>query len=176
MADAAETHAGFAAGCPGDRRQHYLRLDIALAAGRGDREGGLALFEELLTTPMLYDAASTINSVFVLVEDLLSLGVTPAEVRSRVFDGWLAEHPSNATFAAHADGLLALAAGDHERAAAALSAVLVEPDPCLAKPGHRIAAHGAGRGVARGRRPGRGARGHPPGDRRRPGPLARRPS
>ncbi|MET0460832.1 MAG: LuxR C-terminal-related transcriptional regulator [Ilumatobacteraceae bacterium] len=134
LADAAEMHAGFAAGCPGDRRQHYLRLDIALAAGRGDREAGLALYEELLTSPMLYDAASTINNVFVLVEDLLTLGVTPAEVRSRVFDGWLAEHPSNATLRAHADGLLELAAGDHSAAAAALSAVLVEPDPCLAKP------------------------------------------
>ena len=62
---------------------------------------------------MLYDAASTINSVIVLVEDLLALGVAPAEVRSRVFDGWLAEHPSNAAFAAHTDGLLELADGDH---------------------------------------------------------------
>ena len=94
LADAAEAHANFAACCPGNKRQHYLRLDISLAAGRGDREVGRRLFEELVASPMLYDAASTLNSVVVLVEDLLALGVGPDEVRARLIDGWLAEHPS----------------------------------------------------------------------------------
>ena len=39
-----------------------------------------------------------------------------------------------AAFRAHADGLLALAEGDYDGAVAALSAVLAEPDPCLATP------------------------------------------
>ena len=53
--------------------------------------------------------------MIVLVEDLLTLGVAPAEVRSGLFDGWLADAPSIAAFRAHADGLLALAEGDYDR-------------------------------------------------------------
>lgn len=134
LADAAEAHAGFDECCPGNKRQHYLRLDISLAAARGDRDGGRRLFEELVVTPMLYDVASTLNNVIVLIEDLLTLGITPDEVRSRVLDDWLAGHPSAATFRAHTDGLLVLAAGEHVRAASALAAVLAQPDPRLAKP------------------------------------------
>ena len=37
-------------------------------------------------------------------------------------------------FRAHTDGLLRRAAGDHDGAVTALSAVLAAPDPCLAKP------------------------------------------
>jgi DNA-binding CsgD family transcriptional regulator len=134
MADAAELYSGFLASCPSSKRQHYVRLDIALAAARGDRELGAQLFAELLATPPLLDTASLLNNVVVFIENLLTLGITPDEIRRRVFDGWLGTHPSNAAIRAHGEGLLLLAAGQHERAAATLGPVLATPDPCLATP------------------------------------------
>ncbi len=134
MADAAELYSGFLASCPSSKRQHYVRLDISLAAARGDRERGTQLFEELLATPPLLDTASLLNNVVLLVENLLTLGISPDEIRRRVFDGWLGTHPSNAAIRAHGEGLLLLAVGQHERAAATLGPVLATPDPCLATP------------------------------------------
>ena len=134
LVDAAEAHAGFAWCCPSTRRQHYLRLDIAVAASRGDREGGAELLDQLIRTPQLNDAAATLNSVIVLVEDLLTLGTPTPDIRTKILDRWLGSHPSNEVYRAHLEGLLLLADGDHEGAAAALAAVLDDPDPCLAKP------------------------------------------
>ena len=135
LADAAETHAGFVAGCPTATAASTTCASTSRSPpGAATGRRGLALYEELLTMPMLYDAASTINSVFVLVEDLLGLGRRPAEVRSRVFDGWLAEHPSNATFRPTPMGCWrwprASTSGPRRRC----RRCSWSPDPCLAKP------------------------------------------
>ncbi len=134
LADAVEGHASFAAACPSGKRQHFLRLDVALAAASADRQRGASLFEELVSGPPLYDAASTLNSLIGLIEHLLVLGVSTEDVRTRVFDGWLRDHPSVELFRTHGDGLLLLADGNYEGAAVALELVLAQPDPCLAKP------------------------------------------
>ena len=48
--------------CPGDKRQHYLRLDIALAAARGDRDGGRRTVRGAASpSPPLHDTASTLE-------------------------------------------------------------------------------------------------------------------
>jgi DNA-binding NarL/FixJ family response regulator len=70
----------------------------------------------------------------VLVENLLTLGLAPGEIRSGLVEGWLGAHPSADAIRAHAEGILALAENEHAAAAAALGAVLVTPDPCLARP------------------------------------------
>ncbi len=132
--DASEAHAEFRAACSDEKRQHFHRLAIALAAARGERAAGDRLFEGLLQLPRLRDTAVTLNVTVGLVEDLLTLGIAPAEIRARLLDGWLAEHPSSAAIRAHGEGLLARAEGDDAGAARALGAVLVSPDPCLAKP------------------------------------------
>ena len=117
------------------KRQHYLRLDIALAAARGDRELGARLFEELLAAPPLLDTATLLNHVVVLVENLLTLGIAPDEIRAACFDGWLAEHPSSAAIRAHAEGLLlARRRSTTPPPRRRWTAVLADPDPCLAKP------------------------------------------
>jgi DNA-binding NarL/FixJ family response regulator len=134
MADAAEVHAGFVASCPSSKRYHYLRLDLSLAAARGDHDLGDRLLEELLASPPLLDTASLLNHVVVLVENVLTLGVAPDAIRARLFDGWLSTHPSNAAIRAHGEGLLLLASDEDAAAADALGAVLADPDPCLAKP------------------------------------------
>ena len=134
LSDAAETYSGFVDSCPSSKRSHYLRLDVALAAARDDRELGARLLEELLASPPLLDTASLLNHVVALVEHLLTLGTTPDAVRARVIEGWLGTHPSNAAIRAHTEGLLLLARGDHDGAAEALGAVLAACDPCLAKP------------------------------------------
>jgi DNA-binding CsgD family transcriptional regulator len=134
ISDAAEAHALFINTCPSHKRTHYRRLDIAIAAARGDRDAAQRLLGELVAGDRLLDTAAVLNNVVVLVENLLTLGITPAEVRTRVLDGWLGDHPSAAVIKSHAAGLLALAEDDHAAAAVALGAVLAEPDPCLAKP------------------------------------------
>lgn len=134
LADAAEAHAGLEQCCPTSFRWHYLRLDLAVAAARGDRPAVAALFDALVASPLLGDTASTLNSVVGLVEHLLASGVAPSVVRARLLDGWLAEHPSIDAFRTHADGLLRLEEGDHDGAARALAAVLDEPDARLARP------------------------------------------
>ena len=134
LADAADALAGLLLCCEEDKRQHYLRLDIGLAAARGDRDGALELLESLVALPALHDTASALDHVVMLVEDLVTLGVPTSVIRSKVLDEWLGEHPSASTFRAHADGLLKLAEHDHAAAVTALSAVLADPDPCLARP------------------------------------------
>jgi DNA-binding CsgD family transcriptional regulator len=134
VTDAVEAFAAFVTSCPARKRAYYRRLDIAVAAARGDREAAPRLVDELVAGPMLLDTADVLNRVVILVESLLALDVAPAEIRRRVLEGWLGPHPSGPSLRAHAAGLLALAEGDHAGAAAALGAVLVEPDPCLARP------------------------------------------
>jgi DNA-binding CsgD family transcriptional regulator len=132
--DATEAHLEFQMTCPTHKRQQFQRLEISLAAARGDRAVGERLFEGLLQLPKLTDNAITLNVTVALVEDLLTLGIAPADIRDRLIGGWLGDHPSSAAIRAHGEGLLARAEGDDEGAALALGAVLANPDPCLAKP------------------------------------------
>jgi DNA-binding NarL/FixJ family response regulator len=132
--DASLAHEDFVAWCPALKSQHFRRFEIALAAARGDRDAGQRLFEGLLTTPTPFDTAGTLNVSIALVEDLLAVGIAPADIRARVFDGWLADHPSGADIRAHAEGLVAMAEDDHQAAVTALHAVLATPDPCLGRP------------------------------------------
>ena len=165
LSDAAEAYAGFIATCPSSKRHQYLRLDLSLAAARGDRELGARLFEELLASPPLLDTATLLNHVVVLVENLLTLGVAPDDVRRRAVRRWLAAHPSNAAVRAHGEGLLLLAGGRRTTAAAvALGSRARRTRPVPGQAGHRHVAHGARRGPARRRRSGRCA-GRPSGGR-----------
>jgi DNA-binding CsgD family transcriptional regulator len=132
--DAAHAYADFVASCPAYKQHRYRRYEITLAAARGDREVGGDLFEGLLASPPPLDTANMLNDVILLVEDLLALGVAAIEIRSRLLRDWLSGHPAHADVDAHTEGLLAMAEGDHAGAVEAFERVLVEPDPCLAKP------------------------------------------
>jgi DNA-binding CsgD family transcriptional regulator len=134
LEDAAVAYEHFVAGCTSMKRQYYQRLKIGLAAAEGNRAMGPMLFEELLAMPQPLDKADVLNTTLILVEDLLQLGIAPSDIRSRMLGDWLGEHPSAAALAAHVEGPLALADGDHQGAVSALQAVLAAPDPCLAKP------------------------------------------
>jgi DNA-binding CsgD family transcriptional regulator len=132
--DALLAYSDVASCCSPLKLQHYQRFEIALAAARGDRDRGPGLFDALLAVPMPIDSANTLNTMIVLVEDLVALGIAPGDIRSRLLDGWLATHPSGPDIRAHADGLLSSAEGRPEAARDALRAVLADPDPCLGKP------------------------------------------
>jgi DNA-binding CsgD family transcriptional regulator len=134
LEDAAVAYEHFVAGCPATKQQYYQRLKIGLAAASGDRAAGPGLFEEVLSLPPPYDTAEVLNTTMIMLEDLLMLGVPPAVIRTRLFGEWLGDHPSGDALRAHAEGLLALAEGDHAAAVPALHAVLADPDPRLAKP------------------------------------------
>jgi DNA-binding NarL/FixJ family response regulator len=134
LEDAAVAYEHFVAGCSAMKLQYYQRLKIGLAAARGERAMGPALFEELLSLPPPHDTAVVLNITLILVEDLLLLEIPPTAIRTRMFGEWLGEHPSVAAMTAHAEGLLALAGGEHEAAVSALRLVLATPDPRLAKP------------------------------------------
>ena len=134
LEDAAVAYEHFVAGCPAMKLQYYQRLQIGIAAARGERAMGPALFEELLTLPQPHDTADVLNATLIMAEDLLMLGISPSDIRDRMLGQWLGEHPSADTMRAHVHGLMALADGDHGAAVSALRGVLAEPDPCLAKP------------------------------------------
>ncbi len=94
LEDAALAFEDFTSSCPPSKLYRYQRFDIALAAGRGDRDAGPRLFEGLLALPTPLDSANTLNVAIVTVEDLLTLGITPNEIRDRMLSDWLADHPS----------------------------------------------------------------------------------
>jgi DNA-binding CsgD family transcriptional regulator len=132
--DAVLAYETFLAYSPAHKREYLQRFEIALAAAKGDGSRGPALFESLLRAEPPADNAHTLNTTLVLVEDLLTLGIAPQQIRDRMLGTWLAEHPSVEALRAHCEGVLALAEGDHTAAAASLQAVLADPDPCLARP------------------------------------------
>jgi DNA-binding NarL/FixJ family response regulator/type II secretory pathway predicted ATPase ExeA len=134
LEDAAVAYEHFIAGCPTTKHQYYQRLKIGLAAASRDRAAGPALFEDVLLLPQPYDTAEVLNTTLIMIEDLLMLGISPADIRARLLDEWLGDHPSAAAMRAHADGLLAMAEADPVAAVPALRAVLADPDPRLAKP------------------------------------------
>ena len=146
--DALLAYSDVASCCPPLKLQHYQRFEIALAAARGDRDRGPGLFDALLAVPLPFDSANTLNTMIVLVEDLLALGIAPAEIRERLFDGWLADHPSGPDIRAHAEGLLSSAEGRAEAARGALAVRAGRPRSVPRQAGARLAAHGARRGAA----------------------------
>ena len=135
LEDAAVAYEHFVAGCPATKRQYYQRLKIGLAAAKGDRAIGPALFEELLSLPPPHDTADVLNT-----HDDPRRGSAAARHRAGrdpdvacSASGSASIRP-RARWRAHVEGPLALAEGDHARAVSALQAVLAAPDPCLAKP------------------------------------------
>jgi DNA-binding CsgD family transcriptional regulator len=134
LEDAAVAYEHFLAGCPATKHHYYQRLKIGLAAANGDREQGSQLFEEVLSLPQPYDTAEVVTTTMIMVEDLLTLGITPDAIRTRLLGDWLDGHPSGDAMRSHAEGMLTLAEGDHAAAVPALQAVLADPDPRLAKP------------------------------------------
>ena len=173
--DAAEAHAEFQTACsdaqapavPAARDRRWPRR-----AATGRRGSGCSRACCSCRSCTTRRSRSTSRSA--LVEDLLTLGIAPADIRERMLDGWLADHPSSAAIRAHGEGLLARAEGDDAAAAAGARRGAGEPRPVPRQAGDRHAAHGARRGPARHRRPRRRAGGDPPGDRRRLRPLAGR--
>src|SRR5262249_28720822 len=81
MSDAVEAHDDFAACCPSREAGQFQRVEISLAAARGDRAAGQRLFDGLVQLPMMLDTATTLNITIALVEDLLTLGVPPDDIR-----------------------------------------------------------------------------------------------
>ncbi|HZB43153.1 MAG TPA: AAA family ATPase, partial [Ilumatobacter sp.] len=94
LEDAAVAYEHFVAGCPAMKLQYYQRLQIGIAAARGERAMGPALFEELLTLPQPHDTADVLNATLIMAEDLLMLGISPSDIRDRMLGQWLGEHPS----------------------------------------------------------------------------------
>ena len=98
------------------------RLNLA-AITRNERLGRDA-FRRILDAEPLSDAWYSTAGVVQIVTAALEVGVSPAEVRSALLGGLLAQHPSRARFDAVAEGFLALAEGDAARAVAALNAAV----------------------------------------------------
>jgi DNA-binding CsgD family transcriptional regulator len=67
------------------------------------------------------------------VEAALRAGVDPTDVRTCLVDRWLGTQPDFTVVAPFIDGMLALAAGDHETAWAHLDPALAEPDEAISR-------------------------------------------
>ena len=128
---------GLVAGCPCDKRQHYLRLDIALAAAtrrpRG-RAGGCS--RSCSPAPMLLDVGVDAQRRRPCSSRTRSpLGVAAGrDPRPGCSTGGWASTRRAAAIRAHAEGLLLARRGRPRSRRRGARAVLAEPDPCLAKP------------------------------------------
>ncbi len=95
LADAVVAHDDFVASCPAQKRLQFHRVDVSMAAARGDRAAGQRLFEGLVQLPNLLDTATTLNTTIALVEHLLTLGIAPDDIRDRLVRG-VARRPPGA--------------------------------------------------------------------------------
>jgi DNA-binding NarL/FixJ family response regulator len=103
------------------------RLNVA-AIGR-QFEDGRNYFDCLIKSEDLADSWFATGDVLNAVASALELGISPTEIRERLIDASLANHPAHAALATHAEGLLALAEGRTADAVEALSlTVAVAPD------------------------------------------------
>ena len=176
LADAAETHAGFVDCVPGDKRsalpppRHRPRRGPWRPRARRPAVRRAARVAAAATTRRRRSTTSSL-----LVEHLLTLGIDTGR-RARPRDRRLAGRRTRRTrrSAPTPTGCWRWRRATTTVPPMALAAVLADARPVPRQAGHRLVAHGAGRGAARGRRPGRGAGGDPPGARRRPRALAGR--
>ena len=101
-----------------------LEADIArlnLAAITRNETLGRETFQRILHAGVLTDAWYSTAAVVQVVTAALEVGVSPADVRSELLGGTLADHPSHARFETVCEGFLALAEGDAGRAVTALA-------------------------------------------------------
>lgn len=111
-----------------------MRVHLVAAALEGRRADAERIFDAIIRSPLVADKTHSMWFMLEVVQASLQAGIPAARVRREFVDGWASAHPSHAFLHRHADGMLLLAEGDAAGAAAALAAVLAEPDPSLYVP------------------------------------------
>jgi DNA-binding NarL/FixJ family response regulator len=115
----------FRAACTWD--SSVVELTIArlnLDAVAQDSRQGRIDFELFVESAPLSDDWFARGIVVQAVASSLDVGISAAEIRARMLDGFLADHPARAELGDAAEGLLALAGGDAARAVEMLRATL----------------------------------------------------
>jgi DNA-binding CsgD family transcriptional regulator len=115
-------------------RRTVPRIGLLAAAQLGDREMAATMWREVLDTPDLPDGGLALTTAVDVVAAALSTGIPPTDVRAAVTEGPLGTSLFSRDLCALVEGLLLAAEGDHVEAAAALGAVLDDPDPRLSMP------------------------------------------
>ncbi|MDO8364172.1 MAG: LuxR C-terminal-related transcriptional regulator [Actinomycetota bacterium] len=136
IADALEAVREMEAGLA-DRRgleANEFRVHLVAAALEGRRAEAERVFTAIVASPPVADKTHSLWFMLETVQAALQSGIPSARVRAEFVDGWAKAHKSHDFLARHAEGMLLLAEGDATGAAAALAAVLTEPDPALYVP------------------------------------------
>lgn len=111
-----------------------LRVHLVAAALDGRRAEAERVFNIIVSAPPVADQSHSLWFMLETVQAALQAGIPAARVRAEFVDGWAKLHTSHDFLHQHAQGMLLLAEGDHAGAAAALGAVLQDPDPMLYVP------------------------------------------
>ncbi len=104
---------------------------LSLAAVAQDREAGRIAFENLIASGSLSDNWFALGVVLEAVASAIEVGIPVDEIRARLVNGYLGEHPSHDSLADASDGLLSLADGNFDRAVASLRVTLATADDTL---------------------------------------------
>jgi DNA-binding CsgD family transcriptional regulator len=111
-----------------------MRVHLVAAAMEGRRADAEQVFDAIIGAPLVADKTHSMWFMLEVVRAALQAGIAPTRVRNEFVDGWALAHPAHAFLHRHAEGMLLLAEGDAAGAAAALGAVLADPDPSLYVP------------------------------------------
>ena len=117
------------AGCSWDTDLTVPKLNLAAVAR--DSVAGRIAFDQFVGGAPLPDNWFALGTVLQAVAGSLELGIPVAEIRTRMIEGLLAEHPARAELVDASEGLLALAEGDFACAAERLRATLSTARECL---------------------------------------------
>jgi len=117
------------AGCNWDADLALAKLNLAAVAH--DAIAGRDAFDHFVEGLPLADNWFAQSVVLQGVASSLDVGIPAAEIRTRLIDTFLAEHPARAELVDTAEGLLALAEGDFVAATERLRATLSTARECL---------------------------------------------
>ncbi len=111
-----------------------MRVHLVAAALEGRRADAERILDSIIAAPLVADKTHSMWFMLEVVRASLQAGIAAARVRNGFVDGWARAHPAHEFLHRHAEGMLLLAEGDAAGAAAALAAVLADPDPSLYLP------------------------------------------
>jgi DNA-binding NarL/FixJ family response regulator len=115
-------------------KEPLLGLALQIAAARGELEHARRAFDAAIALGPPPDTSFVFADVLGLIEGALAAEIPPAEIRERVVRGLVEPHPSADALLPAAEGLLALAEGRPDDAAASLAQTLAAPDERIPRP------------------------------------------
>jgi DNA-binding CsgD family transcriptional regulator len=123
------TEGSTVAGCAWEADLSASLLNLAAVAQDGS--AGRVAFDQFVGGPALGDNWFALSIVLQAVASSLEVGISTTEIRQRLLDGFLGEHPARVELGEASEGLLSLADGDNTGAVRLLRTTLATADEHL---------------------------------------------